>query len=63
MAYGDETKDIITLNLPNNWSTIAVQVMCSCFLQYQYVTYNVVTSFFSSLHTALVLAQGFPFLS
>lgn len=26
MAYGDETKDIITLNLPNNWSTIAVQV-------------------------------------
>ncbi|CAK7342165.1 unnamed protein product [Dovyalis caffra] len=29
MAYGDETKDIITLNLPHNWSTIAVQVMCS----------------------------------
>lgn len=26
MAYGDETKDIITLNLPNNWSAIAVQV-------------------------------------
>ncbi|KAJ6756200.1 AMINO ACID TRANSPORTER [Salix purpurea] len=26
MAYGDETKDIITLNLPHNWSTIAVQV-------------------------------------
>ncbi|KAG5398814.1 hypothetical protein IGI04_020628 [Brassica rapa subsp. trilocularis] len=25
MAYGDETKDIITLNLPNNWSAIAVQ--------------------------------------
>lgn len=27
MAYGDETKDIITLNLPHNWSTIAVQVI------------------------------------
>ncbi|CAH8359920.1 unnamed protein product [Eruca vesicaria subsp. sativa] len=26
MAYGDETKDIITLNLPNNWSAIAVQI-------------------------------------
>ncbi|XP_038971952.1 amino acid transporter ANT1-like isoform X1 [Phoenix dactylifera] len=25
-AYGDETKDIITLNLPNNWSAIAVKV-------------------------------------
>uniref|UniRef100_A0A2P2JEH3 Amino acid transporter transmembrane domain-containing protein n=1 Tax=Rhizophora mucronata TaxID=61149 RepID=A0A2P2JEH3_RHIMU len=28
MAYGDETKDIITLNLPHNWSAIAVQVTC-----------------------------------
>ena len=27
MAYGDETKDIITLNLPKNWSAIAVQVI------------------------------------
>ncbi|XP_010498215.1 PREDICTED: amino acid transporter ANT1 [Camelina sativa] len=26
MAYGDQTKDIITLNLPNNWSAIAVQI-------------------------------------
>ncbi|KAE8704617.1 Amino acid transporter ANT1 [Hibiscus syriacus] len=26
MAYGDETKDIITLNLPNNWTAIAVQI-------------------------------------
>ncbi|KAG2305817.1 hypothetical protein Bca4012_085393 [Brassica carinata] len=26
MAYGDDTKDIITLNLPNNWSAIAVQI-------------------------------------
>ncbi|EEF38324.1 amino acid transporter ANT1 [Ricinus communis] len=26
MAYGDQTKDIITLNLPHNWSTIAVQI-------------------------------------
>lgn len=26
MAYGDQTKDIITLNLPKNWSAIAVQV-------------------------------------
>ncbi|KAJ4869860.1 Amino acid transporter ANT1 [Raphanus sativus] len=26
MAYGDETKDIITLNLPKNWSAIAVQI-------------------------------------
>lgn len=25
-AYGDETKEIITLNLPNNWSSIAVKV-------------------------------------
>ncbi|CAH2065825.1 unnamed protein product [Thlaspi arvense] len=24
MAYGDETKDIITLNLPKNWSAIAI---------------------------------------
>lgn len=28
MAYGDQTKDIITLNLPHNWTSIAVQVMC-----------------------------------
>jgi solute carrier family 36 (proton-coupled amino acid transporter) len=26
LAYGDETKDIITLNLPNNWSSAAVKV-------------------------------------
>ncbi|XP_021886898.1 amino acid transporter ANT1 [Carica papaya] len=26
MAYGDQTKDIITLNLPKNWSAIAVQI-------------------------------------
>ncbi|OMO51890.1 Amino acid transporter, transmembrane [Corchorus capsularis] len=26
MAYGDETKDIITLNLPNDWTAIAVQI-------------------------------------
>ncbi|CAL9145109.1 amino acid transporter ANT1 [Musa acuminata AAA Group] len=25
LAYGNETKDIITLNLPNNWSAIAVK--------------------------------------
>ncbi|KAI4300624.1 hypothetical protein L6164_033979 [Bauhinia variegata] len=26
MAFGDETRDIITLNLPRNWSSLAVQV-------------------------------------
>ncbi|XP_010557964.1 PREDICTED: amino acid transporter ANT1 [Tarenaya hassleriana] len=26
MAYGDQTMDIITLNLPKNWSAIAVQI-------------------------------------
>ncbi|GAV57270.1 Aa_trans domain-containing protein [Cephalotus follicularis] len=26
MAYGDQTKDIVTLNLPQNWSAIAVQI-------------------------------------
>ncbi|XP_030531809.1 amino acid transporter ANT1 [Rhodamnia argentea] len=26
MAYGDETKDIITLNLPRAWTTVAVQI-------------------------------------
>ncbi|KAK8490969.1 hypothetical protein V6N11_041878 [Hibiscus sabdariffa] len=26
MAYGDETKDIITLNLPENWIAIAVHI-------------------------------------
>nr|ATF27958.1 amino acid transporter [Dendrobium officinale] len=26
LAYGDETKDIITLNLPNDWSAITVKV-------------------------------------
>ncbi|KAL6839059.1 hypothetical protein ACP4OV_031113 [Aristida adscensionis] len=26
LAYGEATKDIITLNLPNNWSSIAVKV-------------------------------------
>lgn len=31
LAYGDETKDIITLNLPNNWSTTAVKVNCDNF--------------------------------
>lgn len=31
LAYGDETKDIITLNLPNNWSAAAVKVIkCNC---------------------------------
>ncbi|PON82398.1 Amino acid transporter, transmembrane domain containing protein [Trema orientale] len=29
MAYGDQTKDIITLNLPRNWWALAVQIgMC-----------------------------------
>lgn len=27
MAYGDQTRDIVTLNLPRNWSSIAVQVI------------------------------------
>lgn len=27
LAYGDDTKDIVTLNLPNNWSTAAVKVV------------------------------------
>lgn len=27
MAYGEETKDIITLNLPNNWSAVSVKVI------------------------------------
>ncbi|XP_020210826.1 amino acid transporter ANT1 [Cajanus cajan] len=26
MAYGEETRDIVTLNLPRNWSSLAVQV-------------------------------------
>ncbi|XP_027352076.1 amino acid transporter ANT1 isoform X2 [Abrus precatorius] len=26
MAFGEETRDIVTLNLPRNWSSIAVQV-------------------------------------
>ncbi|KAH7689477.1 solute carrier family 36 (proton-coupled amino acid transporter) protein [Dioscorea alata] len=26
LAYGDDTKDIITLNLPQNWSSVAVKV-------------------------------------
>ncbi|KAJ7975924.1 putative Amino acid transporter [Quillaja saponaria] len=26
MAYGDQTRDIVTLNLPRNWSSLAVQV-------------------------------------
>ncbi|BBN18878.1 solute carrier family 36 (proton-coupled amino acid transporter) [Marchantia polymorpha subsp. ruderalis] len=26
LAYGDETQDIITLNLPNDWTTIAVKL-------------------------------------
>uniref|UniRef100_A0A2C9VD66 Amino acid transporter transmembrane domain-containing protein n=1 Tax=Manihot esculenta TaxID=3983 RepID=A0A2C9VD66_MANES len=26
MAYGDQTRDIITLNLPHNWSSITVQI-------------------------------------
>jgi amino acid permease len=26
LAYGNETKDIITLNLPKNWSAAAVKV-------------------------------------
>lgn len=29
MAYGDETKDIVILNLPRNWWTLAVQVLNS----------------------------------
>ncbi|PON44927.1 Amino acid transporter, transmembrane domain containing protein [Parasponia andersonii] len=29
MAYGDETKDIVTLNLPRNWWALAVQVLDS----------------------------------
>ncbi|XP_039042244.1 amino acid transporter ANT1-like isoform X2 [Hibiscus syriacus] len=29
IAYGDDTKDVITLNLPNDWTAIAVQIgMC-----------------------------------
>lgn len=26
MAFGEETRDIVTLNLPRNWSSLAVQV-------------------------------------
>ena len=29
MAYGDQTKDIAILNLPYNWSSLAVEVNCS----------------------------------
>lgn len=28
MAYGDQTREIVTLNLPHDWSSIAVQVIC-----------------------------------
>ncbi|XP_028550051.1 amino acid transporter ANT1 isoform X2 [Dendrobium catenatum] len=31
LAYGDETKDIITLNLPNDWSAITVKVRCNAY--------------------------------
>lgn len=34
LAYGDETKDIITLNLPNNWSAITVKVNLSHYLKF-----------------------------
>jgi len=27
MAFGEETRDIVTLNLPRNWSSLAVQVV------------------------------------
>ncbi|XP_015690543.2 amino acid transporter ANT1-like [Oryza brachyantha] len=27
LAYGDATRDIVTLNLPNNWSTAAVKIV------------------------------------
>uniref|UniRef100_A0A0D9W0Q1 Amino acid transporter transmembrane domain-containing protein n=1 Tax=Leersia perrieri TaxID=77586 RepID=A0A0D9W0Q1_9ORYZ len=26
LAYGDDTRDIVTLNLPNNWSTTAIKI-------------------------------------
>ncbi|GLJ23089.1 hypothetical protein SUGI_0435880 [Cryptomeria japonica] len=33
LAYGSETQDIITLNLPNDWSTVAVKVgLCTALL-------------------------------
>jgi proton-coupled amino acid transporter len=33
LAYGEATKDIITLNLPNSWSSSAVKV-CALFVTY-----------------------------
>lgn len=38
LAYGDETRDIITLNLPNNWSAAAVKV--SIVLLYKCITHS-----------------------
>jgi proton-coupled amino acid transporter len=33
IAFGEETRDIVTLNLPRTWSSFAVQVKTSIFLR------------------------------
>ena len=37
MAFGEETRDIVTLNLPRNWSSLAVQVNIHTWRFYAYV--------------------------
>lgn len=59
MAFGEETKDIVTLNLPRNWSSLTVQVaknyilLAFMFYSYFYLTWLLVFLQLNNHYTAL----------
>ncbi|XP_020111114.1 amino acid transporter ANT1 isoform X2 [Ananas comosus] len=56
LAYGDETRDIITLNLPNNWSAAAVKAKLWSNEWFQKQRRNIPGAEWSGLHGSRILA-------
>ncbi|KAK8949874.1 hypothetical protein KSP40_PGU016819 [Platanthera guangdongensis] len=62
LAYGNETKDIITLNLPNDWSAIAVKVGICVALAFAFpITMHPIYEIVETKLTAIGCFQKLPY--